>query len=212
VVNPTLHSAVLAGLERAINAALALSPHSRDEVAALAGTAVAIDCTAPAFSVYLLPREDGALQLQGFFEGPVQTRVRGTGGDFAELAAADDPTATLVNGALALEGNSAPLLALQRVIAGLDVDWEAPLVRTLGDVPGHQLATLLRDLFHWGRDAGASLTRQLDEFLHEEAGLTPPRAELEDFYSDVQALTQAVDRLASRMERIRARLARLAGS
>lgn len=209
-VDPTLHGAALAALERAVNAALDLSPHSRRALTGLAGTVIAIDCTAPAFSVYLLARDDGALQLQSVFDAAVQTRVRGSASDFAALAAATDPAATLVNGGLVLEGNSAPLLAMQKIVAGLEVDWEGPLVRTLGDVPGHQLATLLRGLFSWGRKAGASLSRQLDEFVHEEARLTPPRAELEDFYGDVQTLALEVDRLASRMDRARSRLARLA--
>jgi ubiquinone biosynthesis protein UbiJ len=98
---------------------------------------------------------------------------------------------------------------MQRVVSELDIDWEAPLVDTLGDVAGHRLAVALRGLFSFGRDAGRSLARQLDEFVHEEARLTPPRAELEDFYSDVQALGLAVDRLGARLERARARLARL---
>jgi ubiquinone biosynthesis protein UbiJ len=209
--DPALRSAALAGLERAANAALALSPHSRRALAALAGRVVAIECTAPAFSVYLQPTEDGDLRLQGVHEGPVDARVRGSSSDFAELAGSDDPTATLINGNLVLEGSSAPLIELQRVFAGLDVDWEAPLVAALGDVAGHQAAQLLRGAFRWTRDAGRSLARQLEEFVHEEARLTPPRTELEDFYADVQSLGLAVDRLETRLERLRGRLARLAG-
>jgi ubiquinone biosynthesis protein UbiJ len=84
-------------------------------------------------------------------------------------------------------------------------------VDTLGDVAGHRLAEVLRGVFRFGRNAGRSLTRQLEEFVHEEARLTPPRAELEDFYRDVQALGLAADRLEARLERARARLARLGG-
>ena len=209
IISPTLHTAAIAALERAVNGALALSPHSRRELAALAGQVIAIDCTAPPFCIYLLPAAEGELDLRGVHEGPVDTRVRGSASDFAELAAAEDPAATLVNGQLSLEGNSAPLTELSRIVAGLDVDWEAPLVDTLGDVPGHQLAEALRGIFRFGRDAGRSLTRQLEEFVHEEARLTPPRAELEDFYGDVQALGLAVDRIEARLDRARARLTRL---
>lgn len=208
-LDPALHSAVLAALERAANTALDLSPHSRRELAALDEVVIGIECTAPAFSVYVQPTRTGAIRLLGYHEGPLATRVRGSSSDFAELANASDPTATLINGGLELKGSSAPLIALQGVVAGLDVDWEAPLVDTLGDVAGHQLAQILRGLFRWGRHAGSSLTRQLDEFIHEEARLTPPRAEVEDFYSDIQKLTQQADRLQSRLQRARARADRL---
>ena len=86
------------------------------------------------------------------------------------------------------------------------MDWEAPLVNALGDVAGHQLAEMLRSAFAWGRQASTSLGRQLNEFIHEEARLSPPRLELEDFYRDVQELALRVDRLQSRTERLQKRL------
>ena len=68
---------------------------------------------------------------------------------------------------------------------------------------------MLRHLFDWGRQARASLTRQLDEFIHEEARLSPPRLELEDFYADVRELQIRVERLQSRASRLRRRIADL---
>ena len=86
------------------------------------------------------------------------------------------------------------------------MDWEAPLVDTLGDVVGHQLAQMLRHVFSWGRDASKSLNRQLSEFIHEEARLCPPKLELENFYGDLKVLVQQVDRLQSRTDRLRKRI------
>ena len=146
------------------------------------------------------------MRLAGSFDGAVTTRVRGEASDFTELASSEDPTATLINGGLELEGESAPLIALQKILAGVDIDWEAPLVDTLGDVAGHQLAEVLRQGFSWGRQAANSLSRQLSEFIHEEARLTPPRLELEDFYGDVRELAQRVERLDSRIARLRQRV------
>ena len=82
----------------------------------------------------------------------------------------------------------------------MDVDL---LVDTLGDVAGHQVAQVLRNGFAWSRQAAQSLTRQLEEFIHEEARLSPPRLELEDFYSDVRQLDQRVERLQKRAQRLR---------
>ncbi|MBN7797911.1 ubiquinone biosynthesis accessory factor UbiJ [Parahaliea mediterranea] len=206
--SPTLHTAALAGLEGLLNRALALDPESGRALAALDGRVFALDCTAPHFQVYLLPSTDG-LQLAGHWEGEVTTRVRGEAADFAELATATDPAAALINGNLTLEGDSAPLIELQKALAGLELDWEAPLVDNLGDVAGHQLAEAFRGLFSFSRQAHASLERQLEEFIHEEARLSPPRLELEDFYRDVGTLAERSERLASRIERLKARIRRL---
>ncbi|MDP5063071.1 MAG: SCP2 sterol-binding domain-containing protein [Haliea sp.] len=204
-LDPTLTTAALAALEAALNSALALDPAGQQQLGRLAGSTFAIECTAPKVNVYLQPAADKT-RLLGYYDGPVTTRVRGAAADFAELAGASDPAAALINGNVALQGDSAPLIELQRIIGQLDLDWEAPLVTVLGDVAGHQLAEFLRSSFNAGNAVSGSLRRQLDEFIHEEARLTPPRLEVEDFYTDLQSLQQRVDRLQSRLDRLRKRM------
>jgi len=206
--SPTLHTAALAGLEQLLNRALALDPAGSRALAPLSGTVFSLHCTAPPFQAFLLPRED-AVQLAGHYDGPVTTRVSGEASDFAQLATAADPTAALINGRLSLEGDSGPLIELQKALAGLELDWEAPLVDSLGDVAGHQLAQVFRGLFSFGRQAQSGLERQLDEFIHEEARLSPPRLELEDFYREVGELSERTERLTTRTERLRTRIQRL---
>lgn len=208
--DPALQTAALAALESALNRALALSTGSRAALADLEDYVFALHCTAPQLDVYLHPGARG-IRLTGAHVGPVTTSITGKASDFTELAISKDPTATLINGGLALSGDSAPLIELQRILATLDVDWEAPLVSSLGDVAGHQLAQMLRDAFAWGRQASSSLSRQLAEFIHEEARLSPPRLEVEDFYRDVHELNMRVDRLESRVARLRQRLQKTQG-
>jgi len=147
------------------------------------------------------------VRLMGHYEGPVTTRVRGRLTDFSELALAEDPGATLINGEVAVEGDTAPLLQLQKILGAMDIDWEAPLVDALGDVAGHQAAGMIRGTFNWGRTASAGFTRQLSEYIQEEARLTPPRLEVEDFFSDLQSLQMRVERLAARVRRAAAKAA-----
>jgi len=207
-IDPALHTAALATLERAINQALELSPGGPEALNTLAEKVFALHCTAPQLDAYLQPG-NGSIRLMGVYDGPVTTSVRGSASDFAELATAKDPTAMLINGALELSGDSAPLIELQKIISHLEVDWEAQLVNTLGDVAGHQLAQILRGAYSWGRQASTGLERQLEEFIHEEARLSPPKLELEDFYSDVQQLGLQVERLESRTQRLRKRMQKL---
>jgi ubiquinone biosynthesis protein UbiJ len=208
VLDPALMTAVLAAAERVINRALALAPGGGAELDTLAGKVFALHCTAPQLDAYLQPGA-GKVRLMGVYDGPVTTSMHGVASDFAELATARDPTAALINGRIELEGDSAPLIELQGIIRALEIDWEAPLVDALGDVAGHQLAQLLRAAYGWSRQASTGLERQLEEFIHEEARLSPPRLELEDFYRDVQQLGLQVERLQSRTQRLRKRLQQL---
>ncbi len=207
-VDPALHTAALAAVEAAANRALALSPRSMTELALLEDCVFAFHCTAPSLDFYLHPGAQG-IRFTGRHQGPVTTRITGEASDFTALAYSSDPAATLINGGLSLAGNSAPLIELQQILARLDMDWEAPLVASLGDVAGHQLAQFLRHAFSWSKQASTGLARQLGEFIHEEARLSPPRLEVEDFYRDVQELGLRVDRLESRTARLRQRLQKL---
>lgn len=209
-IDPALQSGALAAAELALNRALALSPHGMDTLSELQGCVFALHCTAPSLQVYL-HIDTNRLRLTSAYEGEVTTAVSGQASDFAELASATDAAAVLINGNLALQGDSAPLITLQNILANLDVDWEAPLVDALGDVAGHQLANGLRGFFAWRSAAHASLQRQISEFIHEEARLCPPAQELKDFSTDVDALVQRVERLTSRAERLRKRLTSLQG-
>lgn len=204
-INPTLHTAGLAAAETALNRALQLAPAGAGRLVDLGDCVFALHCTAPQVDIYMQP-EGQRMRLMGIYDGPVTTSIRGKASDFTELATARDPAATLINGDLELHGDSGPLLELQSILSQLDVDWEAPLVGALGDVAGHQLAQFLRDSFRWGKQASSSFGRQLEEFIHEEARLCPPRLELEDFYRDVQELGLRVERLESRAARLRKKL------
>lgn len=200
-VNPTIHTAAIAALEQALNRALRLDPRSPGQLAALEGKVFQLRCTDPDLELFLFPGGSG-IKLTGHWEAGVTTALSGQARDFAKLAGATDPAAALINGNLELSGDSAPLLELQSILTGLDMDWEAPLVANLGDVVGHQLAQGLRGLFGWGQQASTSFVRQLDEFIHEEARLAPPRQEVEDFYQDLEQLNLRVDRLQARLRQL----------
>ena len=207
-INPTLHTGAVAALESAANRALALDPVAGRKLAELEGHTFKICCTAPRLDVVILPSADG-IQLFGQYEGPVTTTIRGEASDFTRLVGATDPAGELINGNLELDGDSAPLIELQKILSSLDMDWEAPLVANLGDVAGHQLARVMQGLFGWGQRAGRSLNRQLEEYIHEEARLAPPRLEIEDFFEDLNQLNQTVDRVAARIQRLQRRVSKL---
>jgi ubiquinone biosynthesis protein UbiJ len=210
LIDPAIHTAALAGLEAALNRAISFSPNGGTEMAAFEDQVFALHCTSPEIDLYLQPTTTG-VRLSSIYEGPATTRLRGEASDFTALAASQDPAATLINGGLELEGESAPLIELQKVLSNLDIDWEAPLVSALGDVAGHQIATVLRSAFTWGKQARGSLTRQIKEFIQEEARLSPPYLEVEDFYADLRELGQQVERLESRALRLRKKIQALRG-
>lgn len=205
--DPALLSAALAGAEQALNQAIALAPYSHQELDAVSGTLLGIEITTLDLTVYIEMVTDTEVRLMAHCERDTDAFVRGTLEDFAALATSDEPTATLINSGIELEGSSASLITLQQVIARMEIDWEAPLVELLGDVVGHQIAEGLRRFSRWGEGARTSLKRQVSEYLLEEGRLTPPKAELEHFYDAVQSVAMRVERAQSQVEKLLAKAA-----
>lgn len=202
-MNPgrTVHTAALAALELAIGRALQLDPATFNALASLEGKCLHLHLDGPNLDFYVLPSSEG-LALRGIHEAEVDTSVTGTPPDFVELIAADDAAAALINGNIQLTGDSKPLLELQSILHNLQLDWEGELARLVGDIPAHELGRFVRQGLKIGRSVHQSLLRQLEEFIHEEGRLLPPRAELEDFYGEVDELVQRTERLAARLGRL----------
>jgi len=207
--DPAVITAVLTAVETTINKGLSLAPVAQRELGDLAGTVIGIECTSPEVAITAIVESSGELHLTHYSERAMDTKVRGSLEDFIGLATAEDPAAALINGGLELVGNTAPLIAVQQIITTMDLDWEAPLVDTLGDVVGHQLAVMLRGLFRWGKASAGSFRRQLSEFILEEGRLTPPAAELDAFYEQIDQLGLRVDRLQSRLQKLVRRVGEL---
>ncbi|MBK8305678.1 MAG: SCP2 sterol-binding domain-containing protein [Pseudomonadales bacterium] len=206
----TLNAAALAALERAINGALAMDRLGAARIAALRSQVFALHCTVPAFDVFVIPGDTG-VRLLGHYEGKTSCSVSGAASDFVALLGATDKASTLVNGALRIAGDSAPLLELQKALAGLDLDWEQRLGVLLGDIPAHRIGRAVRGSVRWGRGTHDSLLRHVEEFIHEEARLAPPRLEVENFFGDLRTLAQGSDRLQASTRRLARRMSAIAG-
>lgn len=202
----SLNTAAMAGLERAINAALGMDARTQESIGKLAGKVLKIEITVPALCAFVIPGTAG-VRVAGHHEERPDCTVSGASSDFIALLLAADKPAALVNGKLKVAGDSALLLSLEQALATLDVDWEQPLATVIGDVPAHQVGRLARGSAEFGRRARSSFERHLEEFIHEEARLAPPRAEVEDFFADLRALANRSARLEAGLRRLGRRVA-----
>ena len=196
-MDATLSTAALAGLEKLINTTLRYDPGTRIALTSLADQVLAIQVTAPAFTVYLTPDEAG-ICLMGHWEGEVHTRLRGSLPALARLARSEQTT--FADSGVEVIGNTGLLVDLQRLLKNLDIDWEEALTEIVGDVVGHQGAEMLRSGACYTQDRAGEVKRLVSEFLTEELGTLPSRNELEGFYQDVDDLRLQADRLETRIK------------
>lgn len=209
VISQTLHTAVIAGLETAINGALRLDPATRLKLQQLDQHVFLLHCQAPELSLYLIPTAD-EVRLCGYYDGDADTTLTGKVNDFAELAMSGDPANTLINGKLELHGDSQALITLQKILRQLDLDWEAPLADLFGDVVGHHLGSSLRRGFGFGLQTLRGLKRQVDDYIVEESELLPPRWQVDQFFNEVDQLAMRSERLEAQLHKLTARIAQRA--
>lgn len=202
-----LQSAGAALLEHSINQALSLDCATKEKLSRMEGKSIAVHCSEPALSIYLFLGPH--IRVQSYYDGSTTASLRGTRDELATLAFANDKASALINGKLTLTGDSQLLLELQKILTDLDLDWEAPLALLLGDVAAHHIGRSVRGFLRWGKKTQQSFTRNAADFLQEEARLTPPPLEMEDFYSDISSLTLKLDRQEARLRQLRSKIQRL---
>lgn len=110
-------------------------------------------------------------------------------------------------GAVQIRGDAEIAEKFQTLLELLGPDLEEELAQFMGDVPAHRVGQLARSTLAWTRRAATTLWRDLGEYASHERGDLVSRPEGEVFLHDVDALREAVDRLAARLEQLEHRAA-----
>ena len=190
-------------LEMALNHALALDADTCASLKALDGQRVALTLTAPPLALQITVAGD-ALRV-----GPVEADaepdlgVRSSlGGLLQQLPMFRSNNAPPV-GKLRIEGDAELARRLQKLAQGFDPDWQLPFVNIFGDVLGVQIAKAVRAALKQAQVAGRNLAETTAEYVTEESRDVVPRAELDAFHDDVDALRDDAERIAAKIARLR---------
>ena len=189
-------------LEAALNRALALDPETRGSLPALDGQRVALTLEAPPLALQVQVEGERLVVGPIAGEGEPDLSVRST---LAALVAQlpmfrrDDAPPV---GKVRVSGDADLARRLQRLAERFDPDWQQPFTRAFGDVLGVQIAKAVAAALKQARVAGRNLAESAAEFVTEESRDVVPRAELNAFHDDVDALRDDVERIAARITRL----------
>jgi ubiquinone biosynthesis accessory factor UbiJ len=193
--------AALAGLETALNRYIALDPEGAARLGPLHGRLIAIELAGFGTRIDLIPGPDG-LQVFGAYEGEPDCLLRGSPLALARMGLAERKEDQLFGGEVQIEGDTRLAQEFGAFLGGLDVDWEEQLSRLVGDPIAHQVGSGLRMVADWGRKSSDTLNQDLKEYLQEEGRLVPTAYEVQGFLDRVDTLRDDVERLAARIERL----------
>lgn len=188
-------------LEKALNQCLKLDPDSLAKVTELEGKVIALQVEGLGIEIFLVPTEDG-LRVQSVFEGAPDVTIRGGVFSLARMGLSDQPSNHFGKG-VEMDGDTEVGRKMQRILEGLDLDWEEQLSRFSGDVVAHQVGNVVRGFADWGRKAAETFSRDVAEYLQEESRDLVVKEELTPFLDQIDVLRSDVDRLALRIEKLK---------
>ncbi len=198
----TLRSSLLAAAEIGGNRLLAFDEAALAGCRELQGHCVAIEISDLDFRLYCHPGDWG-IRLSGTPPArAVDALISGRLMALVNLAAQEDKPSTSMQERVRFDGDVKLAQKLQRILTGLDIDWEEVLAHYTGDVIAVQLQQRARSFGEWMKSSADSLLQTTAEFLSEESRATPTLAEFEQFQSRVSALRNDVARAEARLARL----------
>ena len=188
----------MASAETAVNRILSLDSTAPARLAPLAGKVIAVACTMPAITVYVIPLETG-IQLAKEWHAPADCTLSAPANLLLKLATSADKSAVLHHPDVNLDGNSAVLMELADILQGLELDWEYEVSRWLGPLPTALISGHLRSRRDWMVQSAQSLHLNTVDYLAEESRTLVGRIEADMRFNEIDQLKLDLDRIDARI-------------
>ncbi len=201
---PSATAALLSALEAAINSALRYDPGTLSRINAMQGKVIDVQLDTPALNLYLVILESqgkALVQLQQYFESESDLTLKGGPASIWHVLTSNDANPLLGSG-LEVRGEVGLLQQLSDIAKHLDIDWEAPLVNTLGPVIGHQVAKLVKIKLDWLEHAAKRAPQVAKDFMKEESEIFAHPEAVKAFYKAVRDTKMDTERLEARITRL----------
>ena len=202
VLFDSLQDGVIATVEIAANRLLSLDEATLQGCTEMQGHCIAIDITDLEFQIYCHPGNWGLRLSRQAPAREVDARISGRLMALVNLGVQQDKLSTSIGERVSFHGDVALAQKAQRILAGLDIDWEEALAQHSGDVIAFQLHQRARAFGAWLQGSADSLLQTSSEYLREEARLSPTLPEYRQFQSRVSALKNDVARTEQRLQRL----------
>ena len=191
-----------AALEIALNRYLALEPDVLAELGRLKDRVIALHAQGPGWEFFVVPTARGVTVLDSCPENKAgKPDVRISAPPTALLRRAFGGAEAGVPG-VQVEGDADLLQRFGTIVAKVGFDPEEWLARWVGGGAAHRINEGLRSLLGWGRASAGTLALDTAEYLREETGDLPHRADVERWSAEVESLRQRSDGLAARLDRL----------
>ena len=198
----SIQNSLLAATEIGGNRLLAFDEVALRGCLEMQGHCIAIDIIDLDFQLYCHPGDWGIRLSREPPAREVDATISGRLMALVNLVAEDDKVSTAIQERVSFNGDVALAQKMQRLLAGLDIDWDEALAERTGDVIAFQIHQRVRNLGKWLRQSADSLLQTSSEYLREEVRLSPTETEFDVFQSRLTELKHDVARTEIRLQHL----------
>jgi ubiquinone biosynthesis protein UbiJ len=205
-------SVLLDPFESLINRCISLDQKLCEDLAEHSGKVLEIEVELPALNVFVFFNESSvrlsfvndnagvASDSQVSTGSGPDGKISGSASALLGVLLTPDSNRPLVNRNISVSGDSEFIQEIQLLFTNMDIDWQEPLSKLIGDIPTHGIDQLFSKLRAFTRDSTRVVSENIDEYLHEEIRLVPPLNQVEMFDQDLDKLKLRLDRLNARLK------------
>ncbi len=197
-------AASLRPIELLINRGIGLSSTAQAMAAALDGKALDVRLDGTPLALRLTAR-DGQLRLSGINEGAAAATLAGSPLAMLRLLGGD-PQQLIREGEVRMTGDTDVANQFRDLLHMARPDLEEELAKLVGDPLAHQFGNLARGFADFSLRTAESLSRSFGEYFTEERRTLPTRTEAQEFFRDVDRVSNDVERAEARVASLRERL------
>jgi ubiquinone biosynthesis protein UbiJ len=167
----------------------------------LEGKTLQLDPGSAELAVYFAVA-DGRLSLHPGRAEQADAALTGTPLNLARLSIGES-AAVIRSGDVQVSGDTDVAEQFQYLLQLVRPDLEEELSKVTGDVVAHEIGRFARGLTGWAGKVAESLGRSTGEYLSEESEALATATEIEEFCTQVDDLSAAVERLEARLHILR---------
>ena len=190
-------------LEASLNRLVDLDPDTRTALKTLRGRAITLDFRPTPLAMRIAVEGD-RLAIGPAFGGASALRLTAAPSALVAMALARGRDDATTPRRVDVSGDADLARRLERIARTFAPDFDEAFARVFGDVAGFQIARGVRKALAGVRDGAKAFARDTADYLSEEGRVIVPKAEVDVFLDDVDALRERADRLDARVKRLAA--------
>ena len=198
----TIADLAYAGLEQALNHHISMDPQALRQMAQLHGKVIALEILGSNRTIYLFPGPE-MVQLLSRYEETPDCLLQGSPMTIAQLRRPIADGSGPIPEGMQVLGDQELAQRFCSILRQIEINWEQYLSQYTGSLIAAEVGKIINFAGYWCDHIVDTITQDASDYLQQESSVLPARHEIEEFDSNVNRLTERVEKLQQRISALK---------